>query len=175
MRARNYLMALAVVLSACSGEPPAPPIAYSPPPPPPPAPAPQQSSGLKLERIALTSRGGGGTFRVGVGISGVCCFLFVLDSGASDVSVPPDMFRAMVSDGLITKADLIDVQTYQTASGEVEGLRFRMPVMQIGGLTVRNVVGSVSEGSALLLGQSFLKKFRFWAIDNAKHQLVLGY
>lgn len=174
MRELKYLMALAVVLSACSGEPPAPPIAYSPPPAPPPAPPAQQSSGLKLERIALTSRGGGGTFRVGVGISGVCCFLFVLDSGASDVSVPPDMLRAMVNDGLITEADLIDVQTYQTASGEVEGLRFRMPV-QIGTLTVRNVVGSVSEGSALLLGQSFLKKFRFWAIDNAKHQLVLGY
>ena len=132
-------------------------------------------SGTQYIRVPLTESGG--TPHVAVGIAGVCCFKFTVDSGASDVTVSPAIFKAMVDGGHVTDDDLIDVRKYRTASGAViEGLRFRMPPMSIGGHTVRNVVGSVSprSGNTMLLGQSFLRKFRVWAIDNKAGVLVLG-
>ena len=51
-----------------------------------------------------------------------------------------------------------------------------IPNLQIGTLTVKNVVGSVTPGSnVLLLGQSFLRKFKSYAIDNQTHQLIVAY
>jgi hypothetical protein len=39
---------------------------------------------------------------------------------------------------------------------------------------VQNVVGSVAPASGtLLLGQSFLGRFKSWSIDNSRHALVL--
>jgi clan AA aspartic protease (TIGR02281 family) len=119
-----------------------------------------------------------GTYYVDVGIDGVCCFKMMLDTGASDVSVPMGLWYAMIQGGRITNDDHIDVARYRTASGVVEGLRFIMPPMQIAGVTVRGVVGSVTKGdrgSTILLGQSFLRKFRSWQINNATGQLILAY
>jgi clan AA aspartic protease (TIGR02281 family) len=169
-RRHRYRATLAVLaalaLPACaSPPPPAPPVTVAA------APQPTQQN---LTRVPMVSSGG--TFSVDVAIAGVCCVPFILDTGASDVSVSPALFFAMRKGGHVTDADLIDVVKYQTASGHtIEGLRFRMPPMTVGGITVRNVIGSVSNGSdMLLLGQTFLRKFKFWAIDNANGVLVLG-
>jgi len=82
----------------------------------------------------------------------------------------------MIKDGVITKEHIIDIQKYQTANGVVPGIRFMIPNLQIGTLTVKNVVGSVTPGSnVLLLGQSFLRKFKSYAIDNQTHQLIVAY
>ena len=43
---------------------------------------------------------------------------------------------------------MIDVVNYRTANGVVEGLRFRMPPLTVGGHTVYGVIGSASVGSA---------------------------
>jgi predicted aspartyl protease len=41
-------------------------------------------------------------------------------------------------------------------------------------LVIENVTGSVASAAGeLLLGQSFLGRFRSWSIDNAKQALVL--
>ena len=129
-----------------------------------------------VRRIQMVKKGSN-TFLVNIAISGVCCFPFLVDSGASDVSVSPDLFRAMVKGGHLTRADMIDVREYQTAAGgSVHGLRFRMPPMTIGNITIRGVVGSVTPGTSdapLLLGQSFLAAFKSWSIDNQTHELVL--
>jgi hypothetical protein len=46
--------------------------------------------------------------------------------------------------------------------------------MKVGDKVLENVTGSIApvEGS-LLLGQSFLRRFRSWSIDNTKHVLLL--
>lgn len=170
-RRTRRLLALAALLAlpACASESPPPRVAAAPV-------AQQQSAPANLVRVPMV-RKGGSTFSVPVCISTVCGFPFLLDSGASDVSVSPMVFKAMVKDGLVTRDDVIDVRNYATASGQsIEGLRFRMPALTVGGITVRGVVGSVSPGTPdgmLLLGQSFLQKFRTWSIDNVTHELVL--
>lgn len=122
--------------------------------------------------------GGSGTYFVDVAISRVCCFKMVLDTGASDVSVPITLWYAMMKAGVFTEEDHIDVARYRTANGVVEGLRFRMPPMTVAGVTVHNVIGSVTKGDTgktILLGQSFLQKFKAWQINNATGQLILAY
>lgn len=159
----------AIALPACASESPPSRVASLP------ATQPQRAP-TNLVRVPMV-RKGSSVFTVQVGISGVCCFPFMLDSGASDVSVPPRIFRAMVKDGVVTKDDLIDVVKYRTAGGTVDGIRFRMPPLTVGGLTVYGVLGSVSPSTPdgmLLLGQSFLNRFEFYAIDNQTHELVLG-
>jgi clan AA aspartic protease (TIGR02281 family) len=117
-----------------------------------------------------------GTYYVDVGIDGVCCFKMMIDTGASDVSVP--LWYAMMKGGHITEDDNFAVARYATANGVVEGLRFRMPPLTISGVTVNNVIGVVTKGDngkTILLGQSFFRKFKAWQINNATGQLVLAY
>lgn len=176
---KRILTVLTVLTAgACaSAPPPAAPYAqsYVVPPPPPPAEESSNVPGQRVSRVALTTAGS--TFKVQVKIHTTCCFTYILDSGASDMTVSPAMFKAMYQDGILTDDDLIDVQKYRTADGSVmEGLRFKMPTIQVGTVIARNVVGSVSVGSnVLLLGQSFLRKFRGWSINNQTHELILFY
>jgi clan AA aspartic protease (TIGR02281 family) len=153
----------ALALGACSSPPPAPAVTVA---------APVEAASVRVPML----RSGADIFTVQVAVAGTCCLPFLLDSGASDVSVSPALFAAMVEGGHVTSADLIDVDTYVTASGKVEGLRFRMPPLTVGGITLHGVAGSVTPGAPdgmLLLGQSFLRRFRAWSIDNETNELVL--
>jgi len=141
----------------------------APTPPPPPT---------KRVAYAQMMQGRSGTYFVDVAIDDTCCFKMLLDTGATDVSVPLPLWYAMLKGGHITEADHIGVANYHTANGVVQGLRFRMPPLTIAGITVNNVIGSVSKndtGTTILLGQSFLQKFKAWQIDNTTGQLILAY
>ena len=52
---------------------------------------------------------------------------------------------------------------------------FRIRSLKAGNKVLENVAGSVAsvEGS-LLLGQSFLRRFKSWSVDNTKHVLLLS-
>lgn len=157
----------AVVLAACA-EAPAPRTAAQSPPP------------TARQRVAHAQmlQHSSGVYYVDVALAGLCCFKMMLDTGASDVSVPISLWYAMLKDGVITEEDHFAVASYRTANGVVEGLRFRMPPMTIAGVTVHDVTGSVTTGDTgktILLGQSFLTKFKAWQINNATGQLILAY
>jgi clan AA aspartic protease (TIGR02281 family) len=117
----------------------------------------------------------GGTFVVPVKINNAITLDFVVDSGAADVSIPADVVRTLIRTHTITSDDLLGPAEYETAGGTtLKALRFRIESLQVGDKVVENVVGSTApvKGS-LLLGQSFLQKFKSWSIDNANHALVL--
>ena len=51
---------------------------------------------------------------------------------------------------------------------------FTIRSLKIGNIVLQNVKGVVAPSQApLLLGQSFLKRFKSWSIDNSKHELLL--
>jgi hypothetical protein len=51
---------------------------------------------------------------------------------------------------------------------------FRIRSLKVGDQVLENVLGSEAPASAiLLLGQSFLSRFRSWSIDNQRKVLVL--
>ena len=126
-------------------------------------------------RIEVQLNPDGGVLTVPVEINGAITLDFVIDSGASDVSVPADVVSVLMTIGTIRSTDFIGQQTYILADGtEAPSSVFTIRSLKIGGHIVENVRGSIASPKAsLLLGQSFLRHFRSWSIDNAKHVLVL--
>jgi clan AA aspartic protease (TIGR02281 family) len=117
----------------------------------------------------------GGTFVVPVFINGAITLNFVVDSGAADVSVPADVVGTLTRAGTIAKTDFIGKQTYVLADGStVPTSTFVIRSLKVGDILIENVTGSVSPAAgSLLLGQSFLQRFKSWSMDNNKHVLVL--
>jgi clan AA aspartic protease (TIGR02281 family) len=101
---------------------------------------------------------------------------FTIDSGASDVVVPLDVFSTLSRAGTITSKDMLDSQTYELADGSHQkARRFRIRSLKMGNLELHDVVGSVAPiGGTLLLGQSFLSRLSSWSIDNQHNLLVVG-
>ena len=126
-------------------------------------------------RVEASLKKEGGTFVVPVQINGAITLDFTVDSGAADVSVPADVFSTLARTGTIKDSDIIGEQTYVLADGsKSQSVTFTIRSLKVGGKVVENVRGSVapSRGS-LLLGQSFLERFKSWSIDNTKHVLLL--
>ena len=117
----------------------------------------------------------GGVFVVPVRFNEVITLNAIVDSGASDVSVPVDLVLTLMRANTITEADFLGQKTYVLADGsKVPSHQFRIRSLRVGNRTIQNVVASVASSSAsILLGQSFLGKFKSWSVDNAKHALVL--
>ena len=128
----------------------------------------ESASEIQLERR-------GGTFLVPVSINGALTLNFTIDSGASDVSIPGDVFLTLMRTGTIRSEDFLGSQTYRLADGStVPSETFRIRSLKVGDREIENVTASVAkvEGS-LLLGQSFLARFRSWSIDNERGLLLL--
>ena|SRR6266851_3454508 len=118
----------------------------------------------------------GGIYMLPVRINGSITLPFVLDSGASDVSIPADVFLTLTRTGTVKTSDFAGSGTYTLADGsEQESKRFVLHELRVGDHVIRNVIANVApvKGDPLL-GQSFLSKLPTWTIDNARHALVLN-
>jgi tetratricopeptide (TPR) repeat protein len=126
-----------------------------------------------LENISMEKSGG--VYVVPIRINDVITLPAVVDSGASDVSIPADIVSTLIRTKTITDDDFLGEQTYVLADGsKVPSHRFRIRALKVGNRTVENVVGSIASVNAtILLGQSFLSKFKSWSVDNEQHILIL--
>jgi clan AA aspartic protease (TIGR02281 family) len=118
---------------------------------------------------------GHGTLQVPVVINGKISLDFTIDSGATDVSIPANVFFSLTREGTVSPQDFLDKRAYQLADGSTEyAQRFRIRSLQVGQLELRDVIASVvpSAGS-LLLGQSFLSRLKSWSIDNEQQVLLI--
>src|SRR5271168_4425589 len=115
-----------------------------------------------------------GTLQVPVVINGRISLDFTIDSGATDVSIPANVFSTLIRGGTVSPEDFLDKRIYKLADGSTQfSQRFRIRSLRVGNLELRDVIASVvpSAGS-LLLGQSFLSRLKSWSIDN-EHQALL--
>lgn len=83
--------------------------------------------------------------------------VFLLDTGATDVSVPESIARSLA----LPRGPAL---TYQTASGYTVGYRTHLARVVLGDIVLRNVTASINPadpGSEVLLGMSFLRKLDF--------------
>jgi predicted aspartyl protease len=138
---------------------------------------PQTSSPVSANTPALSAhlKREGDAFLVPVLINKAIVLDFVVDSGAGDVTVPQDVFSTLIRTGTIQESDLMGTRTYRLANGSTEALpTFKIRSLTLAGTVIEDVSGSVTavEGS-LLLGQSFLTRFKSWSIDNAEEALML--
>jgi predicted aspartyl protease len=126
-------------------------------------------------RSEIALRTAGGTFTVPVSVNGAITLDFTLDTGATDVSIPADVVMTLMRTGTIDRGDFLGDRTYVMADGStVPSTTFRIRSLRVGDHEIRNVTGSIApvKGS-LLLGQSFLRQFGSWSIDNRRGVLVL--
>jgi clan AA aspartic protease (TIGR02281 family) len=116
-----------------------------------------------------------GTLQVPVVINGRISLDFTIDSGATDVSIPQNVFSTLIRAGTVLPQDVLDKRAYKLADGSTEfSQRFRIRSLRVGSLELRDVIASVvpSAGS-LLLGQSFLSRLKSWSIDNERQALLI--
>jgi clan AA aspartic protease (TIGR02281 family) len=102
---------------------------------------------------------------------------FVIDSGASDITLPRDVYSTLIRSGTLTKANYIGTTQFGIGDGsEVKGgVKFKLASLQVGNQVLTDVVASVmpSDAATPLLGLSFLSRFQSWSIDNNSGTLKL--
>ncbi|MGC8491385.1 MAG: retropepsin-like aspartic protease family protein [Syntrophobacteraceae bacterium] len=110
-----------------------------------------------------------------VRVNGVITLTFVLDSGASEVTIPSRVARALLQAGTIRAKDFLPNQRYMLANGSiVTGARFMIRELEVGGVKIFDVPAVVSSvAGPPLLGQSFLARVGRWEIDNDRRVLIL--
>ena len=141
-------------------------------------------AGIKVAQTRSTRAGGitevplehyGGTFRVPVLINDILLLHFMVDSGASSVVIPFDVFGTLSRTGTLDVSDVGDEGKCIVADGsETPCFSVRIRKLKVGSHVVTNVDGTVMGlESDLLLGQSFLRRFKSWSIDNNRQVLIL--
>jgi predicted aspartyl protease len=134
-----------------------------------PSPAQSQGPAVPMEMM-------GGTFVVPVQINGQLTLKFTVDSGASDVMIPADVVLTLMRTGTLTSEDFVGNKTYTLADGKtIPSETFRIKSLTVGGRVLEDVLGGVAPvAGGLLLGQSFLTRFRSWSFDNQQQALILN-
>jgi aspartyl protease family protein len=83
--------------------------------------------------------------------------VFLLDTGASDISVPGELAKII---GLKKGRPMV----YQTANGAIQVYATRLAKVDLGGIVLAKVRASINphmQGNEVLLGMSFLKHLEF--------------
>jgi len=116
-----------------------------------------------------------GTLQVPVVINGTMSLNFTIDSGATDVSIPANVFSTLIRAGTVSSQDFLDKRIYKLADGSTQySQRFRIRSLRVGNLELRDVIASVVPAAgSLLLGQSFLSRLKSWSIDNERQALLI--
>ncbi len=130
--------------------------------------------GKSPSAIPLHRRGDG--FLISALINDALTLDFIIDSGASDVSVPADVVQTLMRKGSLRKEDFLGSRIYRLADGSmVPSERFTIRTIKVGEREIENVTANVAKASGpLLLGQSFLTRFKSWSIDNDRGVLLLN-
>jgi len=125
------------------------------------------------ESVALVNDHG--SLQVPVVINGRASFNFTIDSGATDVCIPANIFYSLASAGTVSQHDYLDKRAYKLADGTTQyAQRFRIRSLRVGSLELHDVVASVVPAAgSLLLGQSFLSRLKSWSIDNERQVLAI--
>jgi len=126
-----------------------------------------QSKGTTFS-IPLRQRGG--VFEVMATLNSEVKVFFVVDSGASDVTIPESVAGLLIDNGSLTKADVLGAREYTFANGDSSsGKVVRLRTLDLDGHILRDVRAVVLPGKnvPVLLGQSALGQLGSWSI-NAK-------
>jgi clan AA aspartic protease (TIGR02281 family) len=117
----------------------------------------------------------GGAFLVPVEINGAITLDFTLDTGATDVSIPLDVLTTLARAGTFEMSDIGPEQDVQLADGSTSSsMKVNIHSLRVGDFELHNVEAVASpQTGTLLLGQSFLRRFTSWSMNNATTQLTL--
>ncbi len=126
------------------------------------------------EEVRMTKDGG--VYHLPVRINDVIELKFIVDTGASDVSIPVDVVMTLIRAEAITDADFRGKGAYQMADGSVsQNEKIYLRSLKIGSQTIYNIEANIASANGmLLLGQSALGKIEPWRIDTRQGLFILG-
>lgn len=133
-------------------------------------------TGFKEDKKVIALKNDNGIYKIPVKVNNSLTLDFVLDLGATDVSISSDLFSVLLKTGSIETSDILGKQSYKLADGSiVEHTIINLKSLTIGEIKLDNVKASVSDSynSPLLLGQSALKKLGKYSIDNKINELII--
>jgi len=116
-----------------------------------------------------------GIFALPVLVNEPISLRFIVDSGAGDVNIRIDVVSVLTRDGVISQSQFLGREPFVLADGSriVADTR-RIRAMRIGNRVVEGVTATVGNASSpLLVGRSFLRRFRSWSILYAREALLL--
>lgn len=101
--------------------------------------------------------------------------MYILDSGASDMSLDEGTYEDLKQNAIVTSQNQLASEFYKLADGSSIKLRRTIiPRISFDNLVVSDIPSCiVKNNTPLLLGKSFLDKFKSWKIDTKKTQLIL--
>lgn len=129
---------------------------------------------LKAEDIQLSYRGG--VYHTPVTLNNSVRLEFIVDTGASSVLIPDDVFKTLLRTRTISKSDFLGSSKAETASGEIIDIfKINIRELKVGSRTIQNVEASIGDDNAsLLLGQSALQKLEPWKLQSSKRILTIN-
>jgi hypothetical protein len=100
---------------------------------------------------------------------------YLLDSGASDMTIDDQTFQYLKSTNQLSIENNLTTREYILADGsKVEYKRLQIPTFSINDIIINNINAVlVGNGKPLLLGKSFLDNFKSWKVDNNTNTLIV--
>lgn len=125
---------------------------------------------------AIKMKKNGNIYEIPISLNDVVNTDFIIDTGASNVSITPDLALLLIKSGTINSEDWLKDKYYQFADGSIaKSKTFKIKKLKIGTKYLYNVECSISNNlqAPLLLGQNVLNRFGKVTIDNEKQILFL--
>jgi aspartyl protease family protein len=117
-----------------------------------------------------------GLIEVPVVLNDVLRINFIFDSGASEVSISPDVAMTLIRAKTVTESDFLPDQTYTFADGSTaKSKRFLIKKLIIGNQTLTNIEASISNSieAPMLIGQNVMNKLGSVTIDYDNQLLII--
>lgn len=136
----------------------------------------RENKGYTTSKTEVKLKKTGGVYEVPVELNGVLKIDFIFDSGASDVSISPDVALTLIKTGTIQEKDWLPGAYYKFADGTTaKSMRFKLKSVKIGDKVVYDVTCSISNSldAPMLLGQSVLSKFGSYTFDYKNGKLII--
>lgn len=126
------------------------------------------------EKTSIKMENDSGVRYVWIEINGIK-LRFIFDTGASNICISAAEATVLYRQGTLQKEDILDVQYFQDATGNVSsGTRINLRSVKIGNRFLTNIEATVIDNNQapLLLGQSALEKFGKISIDNKNGVII---
>ncbi|MGO9018734.1 MAG: TIGR02281 family clan AA aspartic protease [Syntrophobacteraceae bacterium] len=118
----------------------------------------------------------GGIYSLQVQINSAIRLKFIVDTGASEVTIPADVALTLIRANTIHETDFLPGKTYTLADGsKLKSMRFVIRELDIGGIKLHDVPAVIvpTKGD-LLLGYSALEKLGTYTMDQERLLLIIG-
>jgi len=117
-----------------------------------------------------------GLIEIPIVLNDVLRINFIFDSGASEVSLSPDVALTLIRTGTISENDWLPSKTYTFADGsKAKSKRFLIKKLIIGNQVLTNIEASISNSieAPMIIGQNVMKKLGSVTIDNRNQLLII--